>query len=250
MTAIPETNWVGTGTAQSGSDSTIRLADASTFANGGLNGLRVVITSNQGAGQSRTITAYDGATDTATVSPNWATPPASGSGYVIRQAPVIDVSHQENTVINGRIGSADPVPDGVVAVRIANGTRQTIRDLILFGTANSSAPLISLDGNGFVALKNSVIVAHCYDAGTFLDLYPTMARGTSQGTVSPNTTTTIKLAATENFPDDWLNGATIFITTDPGSGQERSITSTTVCRTLPPCRQLGRPNRHPAQSMR
>jgi hypothetical protein len=100
----------GSGEAQSGSEVGIRLADASNFANGGLVGLRVVITGDQGAGQSRTITTYDNATDIAIVTPGWRTPPAAGSDYVIRQAPAIDVAGQECSIINGRIGSGGPYP--------------------------------------------------------------------------------------------------------------------------------------------
>jgi hypothetical protein len=215
---------VAMGNANGGSAYTIQLDTDSTFATDSLNGLRVVITSGTGADQSRTITDYQSSTKTATVSPNWITPPTAGSGYAIMQAPGIDIAGQENTIINGRIGSSAPVPDGVVAVRLTNGTRQTIRDLLIFGTANSSAPLLSVEGNGSAVLNDSVIVAKCYNAGTFLELYPTMARGTAQGTVPESETTTIKLATSESFPDDWLNGAKIIITGGPGDGQERLIT--------------------------
>jgi hypothetical protein len=220
---ITSDTWVATGTAQGGTASTIQLAAATAFANDGINGLRVVITSGTGAGQSRTITDYVGSTDTATVSPNWVTNPSSNSVYVIRQAACIDVANHENSIINGRIGMETAVPDGVVAVRIAAGTRQTIRDLIIFGTSGSSAPLISVEGSGFVVLNDSMIVAKCWNAGTFLDLYPTMARGTAQGSTG-GMTPTIQLAASENFPDDWLNGAKVFITGGPGNGDERTIT--------------------------
>jgi hypothetical protein len=219
---ITENDWLATGTADGGSPSTIQLDMDSTFADGGLVGLRVLITSGAASGHSRTITAYDATSDTATVSPNWNTgaQPAAGAGYVIRQAPCIDVAAQENTIINGRMGPLGAVPDGVVAVRFGNGTRQTIRDLIIFGTTGSSAPLISVEGNGFVALKNSVIVAHCFNAGTFLELYPTMAQGTSRG----GTGGTIQLAQSEDFPDNWLNGAKIFVTVGQNPVQERTIT--------------------------
>jgi hypothetical protein len=212
----------GSGDAQSGTEVEIRLADVSSYVSDGLNGLRVAITGGQGAGQSRTITSYDGTTDTALVTPGWITLPASGSDYVIRQAPAIEIAGQECSVINGRIGPGGPVPDGTVAVRLTNGTRQTIRDLIIFGTANSSAPLISVEGSGFTALKNSIIVAHCFDGGTFLELYPLMARAKARGTTAGNN---IQLALTENFPDDWLNGATIFITAGPGNGESKTITA-------------------------
>jgi hypothetical protein len=160
----------GSGEAQNGSEVAIELADASNFVSDGLNGLQVVITSGQGVGQSRTITDYDGINDIALVTPNWSSPtPTLGSGYVIRQAPAINVAAQENTIINGRIGSGGAVPDGTVAIRIKGtnaGMRQVIRDVIIFGTANSSAPLISVEET----LDDSVIIAKCWNAGTFLDL--------------------------------------------------------------------------------
>jgi hypothetical protein len=212
----------GSGTAQSGFEAGIRLADASTYVDDGLNGLRVLITSGAGAGQSRYITDYNGPFDIAFVTPGFSTPPALNSQYVIRQAPAIDVAGQECSIINGRIGPGGPVPDGVVAVRLTNGTRQTIRDLIIFGTAGSSAPLISVEGSGFTVLNNSVIVAHCFEAGTFLELYPAIASGIAQGSDS---STTIELTLSDNFPDDFLNGATIFITDGPGQGDERLITA-------------------------
>jgi hypothetical protein len=223
ITPITDSLYIASGTADSGSFSTIQLDTATTsFADDGLNGLRVVITDGAGAGQSRTIIDYDGSDDRATVSPGWVTPPESDSEYVIRQAPAIDIAGQENTVINGRIGPGGAVPDGVVAVRISgSGTRQVIRDLLIFGTAGSSAPLITVEGSGFVTLKNSVIVAHCFQAGTFLDLYPLAARGTSQG----GSASTIELAGFENFPNDYFKNMTVSIVGGTGSGQSRTITA-------------------------
>jgi hypothetical protein len=81
-----------------------------------------------------------------------------------------------------------------------------------------------VEGNGFTTLKNSVIVAHCYHAGTFLELYPTISGGTVEGSTG-GMTPTIELASTDTFPDNWLNGATIFITDGPGEGDERTITA-------------------------
>jgi hypothetical protein len=137
ITPITESNWLEEGTVDGVGASTIQLDTENTFVSGGLNGLRVVITSDTGAGQSRDITGYDGASDTATVSPPWNIQPPVGSTYVIRQAPVIDIAAQENTVLNGRIGAGGPVPDGTVAIRIKGtnvGQRQVIRDVLLFGT--------------------------------------------------------------------------------------------------------------------
>ena len=74
---------LASGTAQAGAAGTIQLAAASTFANDELNGNTIKITSGTGAGQSRVITDYVGATDTATVTPNWATNPDATSVYEV-----------------------------------------------------------------------------------------------------------------------------------------------------------------------
>jgi hypothetical protein len=196
--------YLATDTAQSGgSASTIKLAAASTFVDDGLNGLQVVITSGMGAGQSRMITDYVGSTDTATVSPDWNSMaiPTAGSGYVIRQAPTIDITAQENTVLNGRIGSGGAVPDGTIGIRVKGtnaGERQVIRDVLIFGTANSSAPLISVEET----LDDSVIVAKCYDGGTFVDLYTSSISRLGTGN-NISLTTAGNVTKAVNLPPTW-----------------------------------------------
>ncbi len=74
---------IATGTAQGGATSTVQLAAASSFADDELNGRKVRIIAGRGAGQIRLVTDYDGATDTATVSPNWTFAPNSTSIYEI-----------------------------------------------------------------------------------------------------------------------------------------------------------------------
>jgi hypothetical protein len=79
-------DWIrvlATGTAQAGAASTIQLAAAEGFANDELNGCVVQIVSGTGAGQARTISDYVGATDTATIEPDWITNPSTDSVYEI-----------------------------------------------------------------------------------------------------------------------------------------------------------------------
>lgn len=78
---------VTTGTAQSGTSSTIVLAAAEALGDDVVNGGTLVILSGTGAGQSRIITDYVTATDTATVDPNWGTNPDSTSVYAIFRTP-------------------------------------------------------------------------------------------------------------------------------------------------------------------
>lgn len=74
---------LASGTAQSGTSSTVQLASSETFADDILNGCVVNITGGTGAGQSRVITDYAGSTDTATVTPNWTTTPDNTSTYEV-----------------------------------------------------------------------------------------------------------------------------------------------------------------------
>jgi hypothetical protein len=82
--AIPALNWIESGTMQSGSAAgTAVLRAATAFADSIPVGATILIYSGTGVGQSRLITAYTGATDTATVSPNWTTTPDNTSVYAV-----------------------------------------------------------------------------------------------------------------------------------------------------------------------
>lgn len=74
---------LASGTAQSGTASTIVLAAASAFANDELLGDVIQIASGTGAGQSRVIIDYVSSSDTATVTPDWTTTPGAASVYQV-----------------------------------------------------------------------------------------------------------------------------------------------------------------------
>src|SRR5205807_9637571 len=83
-----------TGTAQAATDTTITLANTASTTDGSYVGDYVIINSGTGAGQAAQITAYDGATRTATVmfangAVKWGTTPAADSGYVVAPYQVI-----------------------------------------------------------------------------------------------------------------------------------------------------------------
>lgn len=80
---------LATGTAQGGTASTIQLAAGETFADDELNGNIVKITGGTGAGQARLIADYTGATDTASITPNWATNPDATSTYEVVEGPFV-----------------------------------------------------------------------------------------------------------------------------------------------------------------
>jgi hypothetical protein len=74
---------VTNGTAQSATNATIVLASSASSANGAYSGMLVSISAGTGNGQRRMITAYDGASKTATVMNNWETLPDNTSQYAV-----------------------------------------------------------------------------------------------------------------------------------------------------------------------
>ena len=84
---------IATGTAQAATSTTIQLATGETFADDEINGATVVITGGTtGVGQSRLITDYVGATDTATVDA-WTTTPTGTITYELVATPPGSVSN-------------------------------------------------------------------------------------------------------------------------------------------------------------
>lgn len=131
-------SWV-TGTAQSGTSSTIVLASATSYADDIINGRRIRIKSGTGAGQSRVITDFVGSTDTCSVSPNWVTNPSSDSVYVIDDGSV-NIATVSNTAASSTSG---PIDANVVEVDgAALGTHQSGHmpsdDRYLIGTARAT----------------------------------------------------------------------------------------------------------------
>lgn len=94
-----------TATAQSATTNTIVLRQdaigSSNFAN--YNGAPIFITSGRGLGQERTITSYNPATRTATVTPNWTTVPDTTSAYSVGRLRTDDF---------GSIAGVFTLPDG------------------------------------------------------------------------------------------------------------------------------------------
>lgn len=71
-------------TAQAGAATAITLDAAASAVNSFYNNALVILTGGTGVGQSRFISAYDGTTKVATVA-TWATNPAAGTTFAIRQ---------------------------------------------------------------------------------------------------------------------------------------------------------------------
>jgi hypothetical protein len=74
------------GVAQAGSPTSITLASSASTIDGTYVGSLVTLTKGSGAGQSRVITGYASATNLATVSRQWNTPPDNTSVYALLAA--------------------------------------------------------------------------------------------------------------------------------------------------------------------
>ena len=83
-----------TGTAQSGASGTITLQASATTVTDAFKRSYIYIISGTGSGQSREITAYNGTTKVATVTPNWGVNPDNTSVYRI----VTQEHYEANTI--------------------------------------------------------------------------------------------------------------------------------------------------------
>lgn len=121
--SIPALGIVDSGTLQSATGTTAVLRSAASFANSLVNGATLVLTGGTGAGQSRVITGYVGASDTATVD-TWTTTPDNTSTYIIFPTPPVPATTTTNIVgnitgnLSGSIGSVGT--GGITAASVAS----------------------------------------------------------------------------------------------------------------------------------
>lgn len=105
---------VTTGIAQASAAGTLVLASSASFADDQLNGMLAVIVAGTGAGQARQIYDYVNSTDTASVSPNWATTPDTTSVYEIYASP-------PSPTAAAALPSVTVGADGISATSLADG---------------------------------------------------------------------------------------------------------------------------------
>jgi hypothetical protein len=74
------------GTAQAGGDATLTLATGASTTSGAYSTMRLMLVAGTGAGQNRSITAYDGTSLIATVDEPWSTVPDGTTRYLILDA--------------------------------------------------------------------------------------------------------------------------------------------------------------------
>jgi hypothetical protein len=115
LSGPPGFNPLRTNTATAGGATSITLDAASSAVTDFYKGCLVFVTSGTGSGQYRIITAYNGTTKVATVSPAWAVNPANGSGFAVLPSGLTDtasingVSTSSVTVVAANLGTTQPV---------------------------------------------------------------------------------------------------------------------------------------------
>jgi hypothetical protein len=106
----PDAGALHSGTAQAGAAGTLTLAAGASSTTDLYKGNRLKIYSGTGAGQTRTITAYNGSTKVATVDWNWTTTPDNTSLYAVLPAdgPSVNSSLQVATTASDPWSTALP----------------------------------------------------------------------------------------------------------------------------------------------
>lgn len=165
---IPALGIVDNGTLQSATATTAVLRSAASFGNSRLVGATLLITGGTGVGQSRVITAYVDATDTATVD-TWDTTPDNTSTYVVFAgapasatspvpANVLQISNDTTAADNaesffdgtGYAGTNNVIPLVTTATNLTNAPTSgdfTATMKTSIGTAVAASAVASVTGN-------------------------------------------------------------------------------------------------------
>ncbi|CAB5223006.1 hypothetical protein UFOVP372_47 [uncultured Caudovirales phage] len=155
------------GTAQAGGASTITLAASASSVNQKWTGFRILIESGTGAGQSRTISNYNGTTKVATVDTAWATQPDSTSTYHIGSA----APHACNYVGFGPVGTTAALK----SVNVYYETYTRTSQLGDYGSTMFQCTLISPAKRGYASVL-SVAVPSQFIVMSFLGDYTPFTR--------------------------------------------------------------------------
>lgn len=141
--------------SQGATDSSITLHSSASATNGYYVGMRIVMSSGGGAGQSRVITAYNGSSKVATVSPNWVTNPTTGGYYIVPQASTYLTPESVATVSADVWSESTRTLTAGTNIVLAKGTGITgfndlsqanIRTAVGLASANLDTQLSTIDG--------------------------------------------------------------------------------------------------------
>lgn len=169
--SVPTLGIVDNGTAQAATSTTLQLRAAAAFANTELVGAVIVITGGSaGVGQARQITAYNGATDTATVDA-WTTTPTGTITYAIFASPpasatppAVNVTQFNGAAVTSSSGRPEvnlTHVNGVAAT--STGGRPEVNTTHVGGTSQTAGDIIG-DTNDIQARLPAALVSGRIDA--------------------------------------------------------------------------------------
>lgn len=170
--AVPVLGMIDNGTAQAATSTTLQLRSAAAFASSELVGAIIVITGGStGVGQARSITAYNGSTDTATVDA-WTTTPTGTITYAVFAAPpapssppAVNVTQIDGVALDTHDAGSFPAD-----VRLFGGTagtfsggRPEVNTTHVSGTSQTAGDIIA-DTNDIQARLPAALVSGRMDA--------------------------------------------------------------------------------------
>jgi len=180
ITAWPGREHVNEGLAQGGTLSTITLNILASDFDGVYNGQTVFIRSGYGEDQVATVTAYDGITKIAAITPDWQLIPDSTSGYVMLPMRYLTADQTAAAVWDEAL--IDHTTAGTYGAEIATKSD-------LFSTAETT----------FTVPITGIIVEGDEDGGSWTDVY---ARDGAYWTIGENGTTGITVEFRFNLPSE------------------------------------------------
>lgn len=167
-------------TAQAGVAGTITLDASASATNSLYNGCIIAITSGTGAGQTRLITAYVGATKVASITPNWTTNPDSTSIFVI--LPYGYVAGLVSAV-SGAITTSSFAAGAIDAAAIADGAI----DAATFAAGAINAAAIATDAITAAKIAADAIGASELAADAVTEIQSGLATSSALATVQADT---------------------------------------------------------------
>lgn len=251
------------GTAQAGAAGSITLAAGASAVTDFFKGAWIFISAGTGAGQGRKITAYNGTSKVATISPNWATNPDATSVYAlipeglsivdtsspipadVRQfggvagtfaggRPEVNTTHAAGTAWNsGAIGAATIANDAIAAAKIATGAITSTKfaagaiDAAAIATDAIAATKIAaaaLNGKGDWNIGKTGYSVAAGGINRAAFAADTGLQTIRSATAQAGAVGTITLDASASAVDDFYIDCLIYITGGTGAGQSRYIT--------------------------
>ncbi len=230
------TQTVRTNTAQAGTSTTIQLDSGASATNNLYNGCDIALTGSTGAGQTRTIIGYNGATKQATIDRPWTTTPANTTTFSIfaTNSPALNASLQvTSNIATVAIRSGTAQAGGSNTITLDAGASSTNSlyngDLIALsgGTgAGQVRTIIGYNGTTKVATVDKSWNVNPDNTSTFSIFASTTASQFSdQGVAQAGAATTITLASTASAVNGIYVGSIVTILSGTGAGETAEITA-------------------------